>query len=51
MVTDAESAQSIDPYNILVKLADFNDEASLIPFNGMWTVLILDAHVITNCQE
>ena len=48
MVMDAESARSINQYYILVKLADFSDEASLIPFGGVWTSLILYEHVITN---
>ena len=50
MVAGGHSARAIDADNLLVKLANFDHYACLVPFSGVWASLILDGHMVANYQ-
>ena len=50
-VAKGDSTGSMDTYDILVKLADLNDDACLVPLVGMWTCLALNTYVVANCKR
>jgi hypothetical protein len=44
-VAQCDSARTIHPYDVLIELSHFYDEACLVPFGGMWASLILDSYI------
>ena len=36
--------------DVPVKLANFDHYARLVPFSGVWASLVLDVHMVANCQ-
>ena len=50
-VAQCDSARTIHPYDVLIELSHFYDEACLVPFGGMWASLILDSYVISDSEE
>ena len=38
-------------HQVLVVLADFHDYAHFVPFEGVWTSLILDMDMVTNLES
>ena len=51
VVAKGDSTRSIDTYYILVKLTDLNEDVCLVPLIGMWTCLVLNIYVVTNCKR
>ena len=49
-VAQGGSAGAIDSLHVLVVLADFDHNASFVPFERVGACLILDAHMVTNFQ-
>ena len=50
-VAKGDATGSIDTYDILVKLADLNDDTCLVALVGMWTCLALNTYVVANCKR
>lgn len=48
-VTGGHPARAVNTHNILVKLADLEYHACLVPFSGVWSGLVLDLYIVANC--
>ena len=49
-VPEGDTARTIHADHILVELADLDDDTRFVPFGGVRTSLILDAHRVPNDQ-
>ena len=50
-VAEGHPARAVDAHEVLVILADFNDDTCLVPLGGVIACLVLNTHVMTNFKR